>query len=321
MGLSVLGALVAFLLVATSASADIYGGGGSSRNDCLLVFDAALNHPVAKPRRIRCTDGDPTCDSDGVVNGVCQVDVSVCGNSSFNPTKCTLNGIATVLVDHALDNGDKKFDPDFQALQARIDNQLAPPNSDPDSCTTPIRVSLRIDGPTPSNRCKRAKKNIGITTFSQVIEGKIHRDRDKLRIQCLPAPDQCDPALFFSGTYDRIQKQVFDASCARSGCHDSESQTGGLLLEQAGSYTNLVDADPSNPLALGAGWKRVTTSGPMSGDLETSYLYHKVTGDLGVGFGERMPFGSPKLKSYLIDIIELWILAGAPETGWVPGTD
>jgi hypothetical protein len=34
-----------------------------------------------------------------------------------------------------------------------------------------------------------------------------------------------------------------------------------------------------------------------------------------------MPFGGAKLGKYLIDLLELWIEAGAPETGWVPGTD
>jgi hypothetical protein len=34
-----------------------------------------------------------------------------------------------------------------------------------------------------------------------------------------------------------------------------------------------------------------------------------------------MPLGRPPLAANLIEIIRLWILAGAPETGWVPGTD
>jgi hypothetical protein len=31
-----------------------------------------LNYPAATPRRIRCTDGNPACDTDGQVNGSCR---------------------------------------------------------------------------------------------------------------------------------------------------------------------------------------------------------------------------------------------------------
>ena len=34
-----------------------------------------------------------------------------------------------------------------------------------------------------------------------------------------------------------------------------------------------------------------------------------------------MPFGRPKLDQTLIEVVQLWIAAGAPATGWVPGTD
>ena len=36
---------------------------------------------------------------------------------------------------------------------------------------------------------------------------------------------------------------------------------------------------------------------------------------------QQMPLGEPKLNALLIEIIRLWIEAGAPEIGWVPGTD
>jgi uncharacterized membrane protein YphA (DoxX/SURF4 family) len=49
--------------------------------------------------------------------------------------------------------------------------------------------------------------------------------------------------------------------------------------------------------------------------------YHKLTGDLQSGMGQRMPLIGASLDPALIDIIRLWIEAGAPQTGWVPGTD
>jgi hypothetical protein len=57
-------------LTAPGAAADITGGGGSSKTDCMVVFDAAVNAPSKKPRHIRCTDGDASCDADGTINGV-----------------------------------------------------------------------------------------------------------------------------------------------------------------------------------------------------------------------------------------------------------
>ena len=71
------------------------------------------------------------------------------------------------------------------------------------------------------------------------------------------------------------------------------------------------------PGAVGAGWTRVDAANASP---ETSFLYHKLTGDLDGTQGARMPFGSAKLDQYLIDIVRLWIEAGAPDTGWVPGT-
>ena len=51
-------ALCASMSLGTAARATIYGGGGSSRTDCLLVFDAPVNDPESRPKRVRCTDGE-----------------------------------------------------------------------------------------------------------------------------------------------------------------------------------------------------------------------------------------------------------------------
>ncbi len=309
---------VAALVLAgsTPASAAIYGGGGSSKTDCLAVFSADVNYPATKPKQIRCADGDP-CDADGVVNGSCSFAVGICANSTFD-ARCTLSGVESISVDHALDNGDPKFDTDFQALQSRIESQIDPPDSSADNCTTPTTVRVPLQGPLPGGICKPSKKIVKVTTFSLFISGKQYKDTDKLLLQCTPSPSGCDPQTIFAGTYDRMQRQIFNASCALSGCHDSQTQAGGMLLETAGSYSNLIDVVPFNPTAQGLGWTRVDATNASA---ESSYLFHKITGDLGTGLGDRMPRGKPKLPAYLIDIVQLWIEAGAPQAGWVPGTD
>jgi hypothetical protein len=307
-------ALGAALLVGAPAWAVITGGGGSSRTDCLAVFDAAVNFPPARPKHIKCADGD-ACDADGLVNGVCSFPVAVCANSTFDP-RCTLAGVQTITVDHALDNGERRFDPDFQALQTRIDTGIDLPTTDADQCTLPAMVRVDLRGPFPSQRCGRSRKTIVVRTVSTVIDGRVYREKDKLRLTCEPAPGPCDPQLLFGGTFDRIQRQIFDRSCAVSGCHDSQSVRAGLLLETGASLSNLVGVVPTNGAAAGAGWHRVT-----AGDAETSLLFHKLKGGLPAGFGQRMPFGGRRLDRFLIDVVELWIAAGAPDTGWVPGTD
>jgi hypothetical protein len=311
--------LVALVSCVPAAQAVVVGGGGSSRSDCLVVFDAAVNYPPDKPKRYRCRDGDP-CDADATVNGVCAFDLTVCGNSTYNPLVCTLNGVATVTVDHAVDNGDKKFDPQFQALQSRINSRIVnpgdPPNTDPDVCTLSTQFLIPVVGPLPGNVCKRGKKQVKLTAYSVPVLGVPKKDRDKMTLECEPALAGCDAMAIFAGTYDRIQRQMFDKSCAVSGCHDSQTHQHDLVLEGSASYTELVSATPYTPAAADLGWLYVDP-----GSTATSYLYHKLTGDLpGGGLGARMPFAQAALDAYLVDIVRLWIEAGAPATGWVPGT-
>jgi hypothetical protein len=314
-------ALLALALASAAvAEAIVYGGGGSSKTDCLVVFDAAVNYPPTNPKRFRCADGD-ACDADGVVNGVCAFDLGVCANSTADPLECALAGVDSITVEHALDNGDRKFDPEFQALQNRIHQSIVgpgdPPNADPDVCALPSRFLVPVVGPLAGNVCKRGKKQVKVTSYSVPLAGVVKKDRDKMKMECDPAPAGCDPMALYAGTFDRIQAQIFDQRCATSGCHDSQSQTGGLLLEEGASYGNLVDVPPLSPGAVSAGWLRVDAANADAGN---SFLFHKLTGDLAAGQGSRMPLGGPALDAHLVEIVRLWIEAGAPATGWVPGT-
>ena len=127
-------------------------------------------------------------------------------------------------------------------------------------------------------------------------------DKDKIKLMCEPAimSGGCDPQILFGGTFDRIQRQVFNQSCAVSGCHDSQTFAAAMTLEEGTAYGSLVDVAPSTVAAGAAGWKRVA-----SGDPAASFILHKLEGDLpDVSYGERMPRGKPKLDQLLIDIIE-----------------
>lgn len=303
-----------FVLVAVPAGATIVSGGGPLSLDCLAVFDTPVTL-TGNTHTIRCTDGDPSCDADGVVNGECKFSVAVCANST-TPASCTLQGVQSMFIDHSDDNGDPKFDPDFQALQSRIDNQIDPPSSTVDDCTSASNITVKLKGPFAANRCRQSSKLLKLTSSSTFQNNHFYTDADTLKLTCRPATDSCDPASLFSGTFDRIQKQIFNNNCAVSGCHDSQSRTGDMLLEVGASYTQIVGVTPHNATAAGLGWDRIFPSDPTM-----SFLYHKITGDLGAGLGSRMPLGRAPLSPNLIEIVRLWIVAGAPETGWVPGTD
>jgi hypothetical protein len=307
-----------FLASVAPARAVIVGGGGGVVTECLTVFDAPANYRPEKPKHILCTDGDVSCDGDGVVNGICEFPVAVCANSSFD-ARCLYFGVREVEVDHAADNGDPKFDPDFQAVQSRIDSQIPEDTTDPDVCTATTTIRVPVVGPLGAV-CRRGLKKLRLrTTQTPPPAGTPKIDKDKIKLMCEPAvlSGGCDPTVLFSGTFDRIQRQVFNQSCAVSGCHDSQTLAGGMTLEAGTAHGSLVDVAPNNLAAANAGWRRVA-----SGDAATSFIFHKLTGDLpDASYGERMPRGKPKLDQQLIDIIELWIAAGAPETGWVPGTE
>jgi hypothetical protein len=293
------------------ATADPFPGGGSPLTDCFAYLDAPVNYPASKPRSVRCIDGDPSCDADATVNGVCRIPIGVCANVT-GAARCTPSVIDDIAVDHALDNGDRAFNPDFQALQNGIDSAIHPPTAVPDSCTTPVEISVPIRGPDGRDACRRAGKRLLVTSRPPLPDTR--SDADRLHLECEPA--SCDPAILFDGTFDRIQRQVFDASCALSGCHDSQSLRGGLTLERGTAFAALVAVVPNNTAAAAAGWRRVAP-----GSTATSLIFHKLMGPPDPAYGGRMPFGKPRLPSYLIDIVEAWIAAGAPETGWVAGTD
>ncbi len=306
---------------ATPVAALVVGGGGSVKSDCLAVFDVpALATGTARtPRSVRCADGDG-CDADGLVNGRCEFSIAVCANHTANP-RCILRGVGAVTIAHALDNGDPAFDPEMQAIATRVGFVLEYPESRLDRCSAVTAVHVPVRGPLKGGVCRKGEKSIRLVALSTPAAGRVRSDVDLLKLTCEPAPAGCDPRSFFTSTFDRIQTQIFDQSCAVGGCHDSQTVQAELLLERGASYDNLVGKTPTNADAAAAGWHRVTAIDATHGDAATSYLVQKLEGDLAPGLGKRMPFNKPRLDTTLVDVVRRWVEAGAPADGWVPGTD
>lgn len=95
-----------------------------------------------------------------------------------------------------------------------------------------------------------------------------------------------------------IQKNVFNVSCALSGCHSGSNPQANLNLEDGKSYTNLVNVNS----LLHPGEKRV-----IPNNSATSILIKSLRGEIST----KMPVGSSPLSDAIIDSIALWIDNGA----------
>ncbi len=97
--------------------------------------------------------------------------------------------------------------------------------------------------------------------------------------------------------FNEIQSQVFDQSCALSGCHIPGIVSPDLSTGQA--YNNMVNKASSRTLDL-----------IEPGSADQSYLFLKLLGGNGIS-GSRMPRNAAPLSQVKIDSIRAWIDAGA----------
>ena len=123
----------------------------------------------------------------------------------------------------------------------------------------------------------------------------------------------------FDSTFALIQKAIFeDRGCTSAYCHDSAA-SGGLVLLPDVAYQNLVDA-PVQSFAAKPPLVRV-----YPGKKENSLLWINLAAatlpDQWKAPLRPMPQGGlPPLTLDELSVVQLWIEAGAPQTGVVPGT-
>jgi outer membrane protein assembly factor BamB len=158
-------------------------GGGSKRQDCHSEFANTalrLNYPhfdPAKPtkkaREIRCFDGEPGCDADGVVNNECRFDVDLCLLTSADPNlpDCTPQTVTAVTVSNP------KGDPDRAALQTAL-NALLPQVGD--VCTTGQSIKVPLKGDI-YGRFRRGKQSLRVRATT--AHGT---DANNVRYSCEP---------------------------------------------------------------------------------------------------------------------------------------
>lgn len=88
--LSALAAAAILLVTATAGRAACPGecsipGRGSQSTECFVEHNGpAFNFPAApkSPKRVRCSDGDPSCDLDGEVNDAGRLRIATCLNNT-----------------------------------------------------------------------------------------------------------------------------------------------------------------------------------------------------------------------------------------------
>ena len=105
-----------------------------------------------------------------------------------------------------------------------------------------------------------------------------------------------------AATLESVQANIFDLSCAVSGCHSGSSSPLGLDLSDGISYSKLVNI---------SSLQQPDKFRINPGNAQASYLLQKLRGDSGIS-GERMPRGGARLNQELIDTLALWINNGAP---------
>ncbi len=129
LGLAAATAMPGTSLAVCTGGACSVPGGGSLATDCLVEYDGVtLNNPPTRPRGVLCTDGDPTCDTDAVPNGVCNFKLTACVN---NPDgrfpACVLSDVASVTVKNRPPTS-PAYNAGLAALQTAV-SQLLPTSS------------------------------------------------------------------------------------------------------------------------------------------------------------------------------------------------
>ncbi len=288
-------------------------GGGSPLTDCLAEFSGTpANHPASRPRDIRCTDGDSACDDDPTP-GVCGFHIGVCVNVT-DPAlpACAPADLEEYVVENQQPDTNPRHDFDFQALEDELVFLTLPvAASQQDVCTAEVGMSvyLPVRFQTGGAAWRRGKKILR-PTINGASPATV--DEDKMKLICVPA-EGTSPCDTVTSTFDQIQQTIFTpTSCARSTCHNVQQPPHELSLSPGEAYANLVGVAPANFVALNAGKLRVDPGNPGN-----SFIVDKLRGTLVAGEGDPMPLQLKRLPEKAIRLVEEWIAAGAPASGFV----
>jgi len=258
--------------------ADCLGGGGPAATDCFVEFDGIVSTNTA------CTDGNPSCDMDGEVNGVCVFPISTCLNVAGD-ARCTPAGLSAPPI----------VRPAKSAVAQSLGQALAALDPVQAVCTprgiaVPLAASLT-----------GVKQGVARLAITASAGGK--KDRDKLRLTCRPSPGA--PSL------RTVVEPIFAAHCALPACHATVGGSSTPALDGPDMHAALVDAASVNVPTL---------SLVRPGSVAQSYLARKILGKHIPDHTARMPNGCPAnppaggcLTDGEIAAILAWIQTGAAD--------
>src|SRR5262249_32998363 len=252
------------------------------------------------------------CDDDPTP-GVCGFHVAVCLNVT-DPAlpACTPADLEDYAVENEQPDTNPRHDFDFQALEDELEFLTLPvAASQHDACTNDVGMSvyLPVRYQKGGAAWRRGKKTIR-ATLTGASPATV--DQDKMNLICLPA-EHTSPCDTVTSTFDQIQQTIFTPiSCARSTCHNTAQEPHNMSLAPGEAYSNLVGVTPTNLGAQNAGKLRVDPGNPGN-----SFILDRLRGDLAMDEGEPMPLQLRHLPDGAIRLIEEWIAAGAPESGFV----
>jgi hypothetical protein len=303
-------ALLASLALALAAPGAGPASAAGRESECLHAFDGAAVPTVGK-QRIRCVDGDTSCDDDPTP-GVCQIDVGACLNRSDPGGRCSGRELEGYAIANVQPDTDPRHIFEFQALQDLVSSVGLPIDAgESDECLGPVAMVLPLEVRIKKSGARYAPSKQKLHATVTGPDGA--RDEDKLPLQCVPAKGS-DPCTGVTSTLDHLERHVFAPTCSRDTCHSGPQTEHSLSLLPGEAHAFLVGVQPDNLPARLAGKLRVDPGNP-----DNSFLLDKLRGTLAPDEGEGMPRSLPRIPKREIALVEAWIAAGAPAAGFVPG--
>jgi len=278
--LGVVGLLWSGVSRADCPTSGCVAGGGPAATDCFVQWGG-----ITDAKQV-CTDGDPSCDTDGVADGVCTLGLTACVNvtsAGCTPAALTAAAVAPTTL------------PAESALQSTLTSLVGNASQ---ICAAPAAgFAIPLNG----SGTKLGPVKNGVAKFKvTATAGK--KDVDKLKLQCAPGAQLA-----------RDVQPIFTAKCAIPSCHSGPTPSGGHTLEDGQTYADNVNVKaliPSNGLRI------------KPGNVKASFLVKKIIAGVHlnpVNGGAFMPQGCPGLPpagGCLTDqeilTIMSWIQRGAP---------
>jgi len=165
--------VAALAALAAPARAQVTGG-GPAKSDCYVEWSGVTPN---KGKNLDCQDGDPSCDVDGVQNGLCVLGIGVC-LAQTNVPECIPQSVQKAMV--------KPSPKTLKIAGAKVPTPVpvvpAFPTTGP-VCgdQTIFRMPLKVN-----NKGKLKPSQTVTLTATAVVSLKPKKDKDVIKVRCVP---------------------------------------------------------------------------------------------------------------------------------------